>query len=164
MKQNYIVKVSDAHDLSFPEYCVVCGRPHNGQRGNIEINPTGNSYFSSFIWMFSLLDKISSKKSVLSIPGHLGCLKSVRKSYWIRTLLLLLIITPIYIIGSEQGVNRFYMIFICSVIAVPFVLWEYARPLPIDYDHVQGKYVFTFTDRNYAERFASLNNTKMELR
>ena len=164
MKNNYIVKISDSQDLIFPEDCVVCGCPHNGQLGNIEMHPSASGYFSSFIWIFSLLDKISSRKSLLSIAGHQSCLRSVRRSYWFRTLLFLLIITPIYIIGREQGVNRLYMLFICILLALPFVLWEYSRPLPIEYDYEKGKYVFTFTNRSYAERFASLNNTKMELR
>jgi hypothetical protein len=162
MKKGFTVKVKDSHSLSFPEYCVVCGRPYHGQLGKIELDPSSTSSMVTPIWMGRGIDKISSKKHVLSIPGHQSCIKSIRKAFWIRNLFYVLIAISVLIIGIKQGLNKFYMILLATVIALPIVLWEFSHPLPINYNHRNGEYIFEFKDRDYAERFALLNNAKVE--
>jgi len=162
MKKGFIVKVKDSQSLSFPEYCVVCGRPHNGQHGTIELDPGSISSIAFTIQMLRSIDKLSSKKHILSIPGHQSCIKSIRKAFWFRILFYFLIAAPIVIIGIQQGLNRFYMFLLLGVIALPIIFWEFSHPLPINYNHRYGEYVFEFKNRDYAERFALLNNAKVE--
>lgn len=162
--KGFIVKVNDLKFLSFPEYCIVCGRQYKGRYGTIEIGPVSKRrpYLPVHISMLLLIDKISSKEHVLSVPGHQKCIKSIRTAFWIRTLFYFLIAVPVFIIGIKYGLNRFYMFLICLVIAVPFIFWEFSHPLPINYEYRNGEYVFEFKDRDYAERFALLNDAKVE--
>lgn len=54
------------------------------------------------------------------------------------------------------------MFLICLIIDALFMFWELSHPLPINYEYSNGEYVFEFTDRDYAERFALLNNARVE--
>lgn len=146
--------------IAFPAYCIVCGRPHNNQHGTIEVTPRG-AYWHHLI---SSIDDISSKRHVISVPGHPKCLRSVRQSFWIRWLFIISIIIPTTIYGAAKDWSRFHILGIDLIIASPFIVWHLANPLPIEYTHMSGKYIFSFTDRYYAERFATLNNSKIEER
>ena len=158
MKKTFDVIIDKLQGITFPSHCVVCKRPHNDQHGIIELTP-GGAYWHHLV---TSLDYITSKTHVLSIPGHTKCLKSMRTSFWLRWLLLFLIIISCVIYGAVNDWNRFQSIVIGLIIAAPLIIWQVTHPLPIEYSQRSGKYIFSFSDRKYAELFAALNNAKIE--
>jgi len=59
--------------------------------------------------------------------------------------------------------NFFLEIILIFIIASPLVYWDIKHPLPVEYMLKDKKLIFTFTDENYAERFALLNQSKVEI-
>jgi hypothetical protein len=160
MKLGYIVKTSDSTLPKFPESCVVCGYPHGGEDGIIEM--TLKAHMSSIAFYMANIIKMGEKRHILQIPGHQKCIRRLRRDYWLRYLLLVLIALPVVIIGIMNDWNRFYGGLIVCVIGAPFIYWELTHPLPVEYDHEKGEYIFTFKNKAYAESFAALNQSRIE--
>lgn len=154
------VSVNASINLVFPEHCVVCGRFNNGQQGKIEMT-RARSFFPSFI--IDRLEQISSKQRIQLIPSHTECLRGVRRSFWKRNIILIFIVTFCLIEGKMNSWNFFLEIILIFIIASPLVFWDMKHPLPVEYMLKDKKLIFTFTDKNYAERFALLNQSKVEI-
>lgn len=160
MKRNYYnVQVDEARNITFPEFCVVCGRLNNGQQGIIEMTKAQSFFPSSFI---SALEQLSSKKRLIEIPSHKNCIRAVRSSFWKRNLLYVVIVLFWLTMGRINNWNIFHEIILIIISSAPLMYWDTKHPLPVEYILKDKKLIFTFIDKNYAERFALLNDSKIE--
>src|SRR5574340_531926 len=141
MKYGYRVKVSDSPLPKFPPSCVVCGQQHRGEFGIIEMTRKGHI---PFVWFFMAnIIKISEKHHILQIPGHKKCVNRLRRNFWLRNIMLVLVALAIATVGIINNWGKFYTAIVGLIICAPFIYWELSHPLPIEYDHNEGEYVFT---------------------
>jgi hypothetical protein len=160
MKLGYSVTVSDSREPKFPGYCVVCGQPHKEDQGIIEM--TLKAHMTSVVFYAANIMKIAEHRHVMKIPGHAKCINGLRRQFWQRYFVLAIIAVSVTIFGMFNNWNKYYGGLIVILIGAPFIYWELAHPLPIEYDHDRGQYIFTFKDRIYADNFAALNQTEMK--
>jgi hypothetical protein len=64
----------------------------------------------------------------------------------------------------QYTIERTLFIIGVAIILLPFVLWHFNHPLPIECEYRKGNYIFTFKNRAYAERFAQMNKTNLSKR
>lgn len=161
MKVNlYSVSVNASQNLLFPEYCVICGKPADGQKGKIEMNLFQSFFPESITSMFA---QASSKQRILNIPSHEICLRTARRSYWMRNILIILIVLFCLMVGEMNSWSRPLEVVLIFVIASPLIYWETSHPLPVEYEMKDNKLIFTFIDRQYADGFAFLNQSEVKV-
>ena len=160
MVEGYSVELSSKSDILFPAECLMCGHDADGQERTIKIDP------------FNIDLVLSKRKKTVSIPMHRICSKKFGYAFWKRHGIILVsgTLSLVFYLYFYPPVKPFLKYFLWDVFFMlcfitllsPFLLWWSRNPLPIECVHKQGVYIFTFTDRCYAESFAQLNKTAIK--
>lgn len=149
--ESYDVLVNRDIKVLFPNMCVVCKDKCNS-REKIRANPDG--YFGMWIWLFGGTKQIS-------VPCHIECSKKLKKSLLKQNLLLLVLVIPALILSIYYDLNRFILLIIAIAFMLPAILWQVYKPPPIEFQKIGDEILYTFKDKDYAIRFASINSSKI---
>lgn len=163
MAEGYNVEISIKSPVEFPDECPICKRNARGNKSTIQIGPLDHNLAFSKI------------KNTIVVPMHIGCAKKFGLSFWKRYGFILfcgivnLVIFAIYFDITKEPTGQYVfkrIILMLGFVLVlaPFIVWWFNHPLPIECEYEKGNYIFTFEDRNYAERFAQLNNAQVKKR
>jgi hypothetical protein len=153
MKTVYVVEVSDSQKPVFPDSCVVCGQPRGERLTTIMMN---DEHGRVDFYLHGLFDT-PAQGSLLEIPAHDVCARGVRNDFLKRFFLIVSVAASIFIIGILNKCSTWLSAAIALVLATPFLYFQFTKPVPVEFNHYDKKYVLMFKDRSYAEEFSHLN-------
>ncbi len=155
MNKLFFTQMSDSKNPVFPEACVVCG--HLDTEPLIKVKMSDEiGRLDFYLYNFT---SIRPGESFLDIPAHNKCIKDVRNSFFKRFILIIIAAVAIAAAGFMNKLSLFFSIMTFLVIVGIWYALEFRKPVPFEFLHYSQKYVLYFNNRNYAEKFALLNNT-----
>lgn len=155
MNKLFIAQMSDSKKPVFPNACVVCG--HLDTEPLIKVKTSHEiGRLDFYLYNFT---SIRPGESFLDIPAHKKCIKDVRNSFFKRFILIIIAAAAIAAAGFINKLSIFFSIMAFLVAACILFALEFRKPVPFEFQRYSQKYVLYFKNRDYAEKFALLNNT-----
>lgn len=152
MTDTYCVALPIENRALFPKKCIVC----NSDVGNSTFEITGSPEGFHGLTKYQL-----GLNPTLLIPCHKGCggaLKrrlSKRCTFW-SFLAFTAALTSLYL-----GWSKWVIIAASLILFLPIFYTQEKHPLPFEFMCDESERTFYFANREYAEKFAQLNNSQL---
>lgn len=165
MAESFQVCLNINSKIVFPQKCVVCKKTCY-DTFPIRGNPDINFWVGGWKWLLRLTKKID-------VCCHRACAKKIKISLLRRNYLLFIVVAlglvitiylfgPAYLSLGERIFSRFFLILLVFLLLIPPLIWQDRHPAIFEFVLNGDIIEFTFKDREYAEEFALLNNTKIK--
>ncbi|HEY5925644.1 MAG TPA: hypothetical protein VIV11_28355 [Kofleriaceae bacterium] len=157
MRDEWQVRIPKANKPKFPDVCIGCCAPATT---SFRIASEAVGWWSVLPGMF--LYAIATGRA-LRVPACDACIRPLRRQRRLRSL----IVWAIVIIGVAIGfwifddwtglARRFAVLGVAMLVALPYIAFEIFFPPAVDIVVTDNAVTFTFTNQDYADRFASEN-------
>jgi uncharacterized integral membrane protein len=149
----YYVEIPDGKRIKFPDRCVVCNRYSKNTTVQIHGNPVG--YYGLWIWQFRMGRKVE-------VPAHKNCGAELKSSVFSRTLLLLFLAIIALALAIHFDWSKWTMVGVLLLFLLIPVLWQMKNAPPVEFEFANGVYEFRFSNLDYANEFAELNDVEVQ--
>lgn len=160
MKKVYIVQMSDSKKPIYPQVCPVCGIP--GTEPLVALSLDCEDARTDYMFYRLMKKDALPNQPFRGILAHHRCIRRVQYRLLRRLFLMLLIGVTVTAIGVLIGLSLFFSLIAAVILATPLSYFEFTTPLPVEYFFHEEKYLFSFTDKQYAENFAHLNDASLQ--
>lgn len=143
----------------YPDRCVRCGLPRPESFVRITTHSIG-------WWTVVLMHMGKSFRA--TVPACRPCARRIRWQRWSRLAIFLACMVPaiplaMYFLGSYRGPFRKVLGVGATILLLsPYFLWEAFYAPVVNLTAYADEVDYEFTDREYAEEFAALNNGRVD--
>ena len=160
MKKVHIVQLSNSKEPIYPQICAVCGILRSEPL--VALSLDGEDARTDYMFYQLLKKNTLQNQPFLGILAHHKCIRKVQYTLLKRLFLVLLIGAALAVIGVLSGFGLFFSLIAAVILATPLFYFMFTTPLPFEYFFHEKENLFSFTNQQYAEKFAHLNHASLQ--
>jgi hypothetical protein len=148
------VTLPRTHTPVFPDRCVACGMPC--PEGFVRVATHSIGWWTIVFWTHGA-------RFSVEVPACEPCRRQMIRQRWIRSAADVAFAAvgvgiAIYVLGSLRNpLRRWLGLGIALLCMLPWIVWEFVFPRPIDLTSYAHTVAYEFRDEDYAQEFAELN-------
>lgn len=160
MKKVYIVQLSNSNEPIYPKVCAVCGVLKSEPL--VALSLDGEDARTDYMFYQLLKKNTLQNQPFLGILAHHKCIRKVQYTLLKHFFLIILVGAAVAAIGVMSGFGIFFSLIAAVILATPLFYFVFTTPLPVEYFFHEKENLFSFTNQQYAEKFAHLNDAGLQ--